>query len=64
MLGLLCELAAGMRQRKSLPEFRKDMPSTDNHKAWQQLRRGRYVDFINSIWYTLLTYLLLLTYYY
>ncbi|KAF5773950.1 putative coproporphyrinogen oxidase [Helianthus annuus] len=49
-LGLLCELAAGMRQRKSLPEFRKDMPFTDKHKAWQQLRRGRYVEFINSIW--------------
>ncbi|KAJ0572099.1 putative coproporphyrinogen oxidase [Helianthus annuus] len=34
-----------MRQRKSLPEFRKDMPFTDKHKAWQQLRRGRYVEF-------------------
>ncbi|KAF5814514.1 putative coproporphyrinogen oxidase [Helianthus annuus] len=49
-LGLLCELAAGMRQRKSLLEFRKDMPFTDKHKAWQQLRRGRYVEFTNSIW--------------
>lgn len=24
---------------------RKDMPFTDAHKAWQQLRRGRYVEF-------------------
>ncbi|KAG2700538.1 hypothetical protein I3843_06G002200 [Carya illinoinensis] len=24
---------------------RKDMPFTDQHKAWQQLRRGRYVEF-------------------
>ncbi|XP_043689624.1 oxygen-dependent coproporphyrinogen-III oxidase, chloroplastic-like isoform X2 [Telopea speciosissima] len=26
-------------------ERRKDMPFTDRHKAWQQLRRGRYVEF-------------------
>lgn len=26
-------------------EKRKDMPFTDKHKAWQQLRRGRYVEF-------------------
>ncbi|KAI8000354.1 hypothetical protein LOK49_LG09G02734 [Camellia lanceoleosa] len=26
-------------------EKRKDMPFTDQHKAWQQLRRGRYVEF-------------------
>ncbi|KAF8412637.1 hypothetical protein HHK36_000605 [Tetracentron sinense] len=26
-------------------ERRKDMPFTDQHKAWQQLRRGRYVEF-------------------
>ncbi|RAL53482.1 hypothetical protein DM860_007154 [Cuscuta australis] len=26
-------------------EKRKDMPFTDSHKAWQQLRRGRYVEF-------------------
>lgn len=26
-------------------EKRKDMPFTDRHKAWQQLRRGRYVEF-------------------
>lgn len=24
---------------------RKNMPFTDHHKAWQQLRRGRYVEF-------------------
>lgn len=23
----------------------KDMPFTERHKAWQQLRRGRYVEF-------------------
>ncbi|GKV43130.1 hypothetical protein SLEP1_g50463 [Rubroshorea leprosula] len=26
-------------------EKRKDMPYTERHKAWQQLRRGRYVEF-------------------
>ncbi|XP_010941727.1 oxygen-dependent coproporphyrinogen-III oxidase, chloroplastic isoform X2 [Elaeis guineensis] len=26
-------------------ERRKDMPFTEQHKAWQQLRRGRYVEF-------------------
>ncbi|KAL2484381.1 Coproporphyrinogen-III oxidase 1 [Forsythia ovata] len=26
-------------------EKRKDMPFTDSHKEWQQLRRGRYVEF-------------------
>ncbi|XP_059656213.1 oxygen-dependent coproporphyrinogen-III oxidase, chloroplastic-like [Cornus florida] len=26
-------------------EKRKDHPFTDHHKAWQQLRRGRYVEF-------------------
>ncbi|CAO2206142.1 unnamed protein product [Urochloa humidicola] len=26
-------------------ERRKDIPFTDEHKAWQQLRRGRYVEF-------------------
>ncbi|XP_075645897.1 coproporphyrinogen-III oxidase 1, chloroplastic-like [Castanea sativa] len=26
-------------------EKRKDTPFTDQHKAWQQLRRGRYVEF-------------------
>ncbi|CAI9755222.1 unnamed protein product [Fraxinus pennsylvanica] len=26
-------------------EKRKDMPFTDRHKSWQQLRRGRYVEF-------------------
>ncbi|KAM3287433.1 Oxygen-dependent coproporphyrinogen-III oxidase, chloroplastic [Capsicum chinense] len=26
-------------------EKRKDTPFTDEHKAWQQLRRGRYVEF-------------------
>ncbi|CAA6669849.1 unnamed protein product [Spirodela intermedia] len=26
-------------------ERRKDTPFTDEHKAWQQLRRGRYVEF-------------------
>ncbi|XP_050212802.1 coproporphyrinogen-III oxidase 1, chloroplastic-like isoform X2 [Mercurialis annua] len=26
-------------------EKRKDTPFTENHKAWQQLRRGRYVEF-------------------
>ncbi|OMO97046.1 Coproporphyrinogen III oxidase, aerobic [Corchorus capsularis] len=26
-------------------ERRKDTPFNDNHKAWQQLRRGRYVEF-------------------
>ncbi|CAL5410613.1 unnamed protein product [Camellia sinensis] len=26
-------------------EKRKNMPFTDQHKAWQQLRRGRYVEF-------------------
>ncbi|KAJ8529018.1 hypothetical protein K7X08_035853 [Anisodus acutangulus] len=26
-------------------EKRKNTPSTDEHKAWQQLRRGRYVEF-------------------
>uniref|UniRef100_A0A5B7BQH4 coproporphyrinogen oxidase n=1 Tax=Davidia involucrata TaxID=16924 RepID=A0A5B7BQH4_DAVIN len=26
-------------------EKRKDIPFTDHHKAWQQLRRGRYVEF-------------------
>ncbi|KAL5581565.1 hypothetical protein UlMin_014007 [Ulmus minor] len=26
-------------------EKRKDTPFTDRHKAWQQLRRGRYVEF-------------------
>ncbi|KAG5562428.1 hypothetical protein RHGRI_005236 [Rhododendron griersonianum] len=26
-------------------EKRKDLPFTDQHKAWQQLRRGRYVEF-------------------
>ncbi|KAK4491508.1 hypothetical protein RD792_002258 [Penstemon davidsonii] len=26
-------------------ERRKDMPFNDKHKAWQQLRRGRYVEF-------------------
>ncbi|PIA37631.1 hypothetical protein AQUCO_03000291v1 [Aquilegia coerulea] len=26
-------------------ERRKDMPFTDQHKAWQQLRRGRYIEF-------------------
>ncbi|XP_030546586.1 oxygen-dependent coproporphyrinogen-III oxidase, chloroplastic [Rhodamnia argentea] len=26
-------------------EKRKDMPFTEKHKAWQQLRRGRYVEF-------------------
>ncbi|NP_001312882.1 oxygen-dependent coproporphyrinogen-III oxidase, chloroplastic [Nicotiana tabacum] len=26
-------------------EKRKDTPFTDKHKAWQQLRRGRYVEF-------------------
>ncbi|XP_074319654.1 oxygen-dependent coproporphyrinogen-III oxidase, chloroplastic-like [Silene latifolia] len=26
-------------------ERRKDAPFTDSHKAWQQLRRGRYVEF-------------------
>ncbi|KAL9225294.1 hypothetical protein vseg_001238 [Gypsophila vaccaria] len=26
-------------------EKRKDTPFTDSHKAWQQLRRGRYVEF-------------------
>ncbi|OIW16453.1 hypothetical protein TanjilG_19169 [Lupinus angustifolius] len=26
-------------------EKRKDLPFTDEHKAWQQLRRGRYVEF-------------------
>ncbi|XP_065874285.1 coproporphyrinogen-III oxidase 1, chloroplastic-like [Euphorbia lathyris] len=26
-------------------EKRKDMPFTERHKAWQQLRRGRYVEF-------------------
>ncbi|CAI0402573.1 unnamed protein product [Linum tenue] len=26
-------------------ERRKDMPFNDQHKAWQQLRRGRYVEF-------------------
>ncbi|MFS7937179.1 putative coproporphyrinogen oxidase [Helianthus anomalus] len=26
-------------------ERRKDMPFTDKHKAWKQLRRGRYVEF-------------------
>ncbi|EPS74229.1 hypothetical protein M569_00524 [Genlisea aurea] len=26
-------------------ERRKDTPFTDRHKAWQQLRRGRYVEF-------------------
>ncbi|XP_008802314.2 oxygen-dependent coproporphyrinogen-III oxidase, chloroplastic-like [Phoenix dactylifera] len=26
-------------------ERRKDMPFTERHKAWQQLRRGRYVEF-------------------
>ncbi|KAH9608770.1 hypothetical protein KSS87_015476 [Heliosperma pusillum] len=26
-------------------ERRKDTPFTDSHKAWQQLRRGRYVEF-------------------
>ncbi|ERN14996.1 oxygen-dependent coproporphyrinogen-III oxidase, chloroplastic [Amborella trichopoda] len=26
-------------------ERRKDTPFTDQHKAWQQLRRGRYVEF-------------------
>ena len=26
-------------------EKRKDLPYTDNHKRWQELRRGRYVEF-------------------
>jgi coproporphyrinogen III oxidase len=26
-------------------EKRKDIPFTDQHKAWQQVRRGRYVEF-------------------
>lgn len=26
-------------------EKRKDMPFTEHHKSWQQLRRGRYVEF-------------------
>lgn len=26
-------------------EKRKDTPFTEQHKAWQQLRRGRYVEF-------------------
>jgi len=26
-------------------ERRKDTPFTEEHKAWQQLRRGRYVEF-------------------
>ncbi|XP_075516289.1 oxygen-dependent coproporphyrinogen-III oxidase, chloroplastic-like [Primulina tabacum] len=26
-------------------ERRKDMPFTESHKSWQQLRRGRYVEF-------------------
>jgi coproporphyrinogen III oxidase len=26
-------------------EKRKDTPFTEEHKAWQQLRRGRYVEF-------------------
>ncbi|KAL6546176.1 hypothetical protein OROMI_021897 [Orobanche minor] len=26
-------------------ERRKDMPFTDRHKSWQQMRRGRYVEF-------------------
>ncbi len=26
-------------------EKRKDMPYTQNHKSWQQIRRGRYVEF-------------------
>ena len=26
-------------------ERRKDTPFTDDHKGWQQLRRGRYVEF-------------------
>lgn len=26
-------------------ERRKDIPFTEEHKAWQQLRRGRYVEF-------------------
>lgn len=26
-------------------ERRRDMPFSDNHKKWQQLRRGRYVEF-------------------
>ena len=28
-----------------LVERRKDMPFSEEHKAWQQLRRGRYVEF-------------------
>jgi coproporphyrinogen III oxidase len=24
---------------------RKDLPYTENHKQWQQIRRGRYVEF-------------------
>lgn len=28
-----------------LVERRKDLPFTDDHKRWQQLRRGRYVEF-------------------
>lgn len=28
-----------------LVERRKDLPFTDEHKTWQQLRRGRYVEF-------------------
>lgn len=28
-----------------LVEKRKDMPFTEEHKTWQQLRRGRYVEF-------------------
>jgi coproporphyrinogen III oxidase len=28
-----------------LVEKRKDMPFTERHKSWQQLRRGRYVEF-------------------
>jgi len=30
-------------------ERRKDLPFTDAHKQWQQLRRGRYVEF-NLVW--------------
>jgi hypothetical protein len=30
-------------------EKRKDVPFTEDHKAWQQLRRGRYVEF-NLVW--------------
>lgn len=47
MYQLLCAECANSVIPAYIPivEKRKDTPFTDEHKAWQQLRRGRYVEF-------------------